>query len=155
SCLSRNARSSRRLVVQTRTDTSSTDISRPWFIGACTLGLVAFLGLLAYVFMRYPDARLSTSTGPQSNMPIWFGADGAGIAYMLFGLLIACLYVYVSVQGTLGRGMWRQGVVLGAALGLAWLVIGVLDAITALSAAGLLVDGAILIVPVAAGLLAS
>jgi hypothetical protein len=139
--------------VRTLPETKSTDTFRPWFIGTCVLGNVAFLGLLAYVFMRYPDSRLSTSTGPKSNIPIWFGADGAAIAYMLFGLLLACLYVYVSVQGTSGGGVWRQGVLLGAALGLAWLVIGVLDAFISVPVVRLLLDGAILIVPVAAGLL--
>jgi hypothetical protein len=139
--------------VQTLTETKPTDTFRPWFIGACVVGFVAFLGLLAYVFMRYPDSRLSTSTGPKSNIPLWFGADGAGIADILFGLLIACLYVYVSIQGTSGRGVWRQGVLLGALLGLAWLVIGVLDAFISAPGAGLLLDGALLIVPAAAGIL--
>jgi hypothetical protein len=139
--------------MQTLTQEQLTKTARPWFIGACVLGFVAFLGLLAHVFMRYPDSRLSTSTGPTSNIPTWFGADGAGIAYMLFGLLIACLYVYVSMQGTSGHGVWRLGVLLGAALGFAWLVVGVLDAFISAPAAELLLDGAVLIVPVAAGIL--
>lgn len=139
--------------MQTLTQEQPTRTARFWVIGACVLGYVLFLALLAYVFARYPDSRLSTSTGPKSNIPIWFGADGAGIAYMLFGLLIACLYVYVSIQGTSGRGAWRLGVLLGAALGLAWLVIGILDAFVSTPAAGLLLYGAALIVPVAAGIL--
>ena len=109
--------------MQTLIQAKPTHSARFWFIGACVLGFVLFLALLAYVFMRYPESRLSTSTGPKANIPVWFGANGAGIAYMLFGLLIACLYVYVSVQGTSGPGVWRYGVLLGVQLGAAWFVI--------------------------------
>jgi hypothetical protein len=71
----------------------------------------------------------------------------------LLGGLISCLYIYVSIQGTPVRGVWRRGVVLGAGLGITWLVIGVCSILIETSALGLVLDAGLLIMPVLAGAL--
>lgn len=139
--------------MQTLTQPRSANTSRFWLIGACALGFALFLGLLAYIFARYPDAALSTGTGPKANIPLWFGANGAAITYLLLGVLLAGLYIYVSVQGTSQRGVWRTGAVFGAALGVVWLLVGVINVFISVTPLELALDGALLILPIVAGAL--
>jgi hypothetical protein len=87
--------------VQTPAETRPANVLRLWFIGACVLGCVLFLAVLAYIFVRYPAIGVTPNEdGISANIPRWFGATGSSIAYWLIGLLIACLYVYTSVRGT-------------------------------------------------------
>lgn len=121
------------------------------FIVVCIFGYVLFLALLVYIFAQYPDSRLSTSTGPKANIPAWFGAGGAEVAYLALGLLIAGLYVSVCVLGTSTAGVWSRGALLGGALGVGWLVFGVAAALIPMGILGAVPYGALIIVPLAAG----
>src|SRR5215470_460753 len=101
-------------------ETSPTNTLRPWVIAAYTLGFLGFLALLAYIFTRYPNIGITADEdGDIANIPHWFGAMGGSIAYLLLELFFAGLYVFTSVRGTSERGVWRDGVLTGAGLGLA------------------------------------
>jgi hypothetical protein len=120
-------------------------------IAGYVFGGLIFLTLLAYVFVRYPDIALTPNEdGVTASIPHWFGATGSSIAYWLLGLLLACLYVYAGVRATADQNAWHEGVVLGAALGGSWIVLGMLGFFVHVPASSLFA-AALLVAPVATG----
>ena len=97
-----------------------------WFLGLLAAGFVVLLALLEVTFLRFPNSRDSSGTGPKANVAIWFGSDGAGLFYLGLGLVYAGLYLWVASQGERSANSWRVGAVCGLASAAVWLVVSVI-----------------------------
>jgi hypothetical protein len=101
--------------------------ARRRFIAGLSAGVVLLLGLLAYALFRYPMEAIGHS--PKPNPPAWFGSTGALAFWLLLGVLIGALYVWVGIVGTRqggGAPAWPQGVACGLLVGLVGLACAVL-----------------------------
>ena len=126
------------------------------FLGLLAAGFVVLLALLEVTFLRFPNSRDSSGTGPKANVAIWFGSDGAGLFYLGLGLVYAGLCLWVASQSARSANSWRVGAVCGLASGAVWLVVSVITnlplALVLLRPLGLLV---VLAAPLIAGMLSA
>jgi hypothetical protein len=124
------------------------------FLAWLALGFLVILGLLEYTFLRFPTSKVSSGTGPKANVPIWFGAEGAGTFYLGLGVFYACLYLWVGAQSGRSGRAWRPGALCGLVVGGTWLLVSLvaawLPALGAVRAIGLL---ALFGLPMVAGVL--
>ncbi len=96
------------------------------FLGLLAAGFVVFLTLLEVTFLRFPNSRDSSGTGPKANVAIWFGSDGAGWFYLGLGLVYAGLYLWVASQSARSAKSWRLGAVCGIASAAVFLVVSLI-----------------------------
>ncbi len=126
------------------------------FLGLLAAGFVVFLTLLEVTFLRFPNSRDSSGTGPKANVAIWFGSDGAGWFYLGLGLVYAGLYLWVASQSARSAKSWRLGAVCGIASAAVFLVVSLITnlvpALVFLRPFGLLV---VLGTPLLAGVLSA
>jgi hypothetical protein len=130
--------------------------SRRGFLVLLAGAFLVLLALVEYTFLRFPSSRLSTGTGPQANVPLWFGADGATIFYLGLGVLFGGLYLWVGSQANRSTSAWRLGALLGLVAGGVILAASLLtNALPGLSALRPLGTVALLLLPGLSGVLAA
>ena len=83
--------------------------------------------MLEITFLRFPNSRDSSGTGPKANVAIWFGSDGAGLFYLGLGLVYAGLYLWVASQSAWSPKSVRLGALCGLASAAVWLVVSVIS----------------------------
>ncbi len=119
-------------------------IPRGWFVGIIAGLAVALFGLLVVAFACYPGVSGNNGTGPAPIFPLWFGANGAPIAYGMLAIYFIGLYAVTSWYGTgftamapqTTRQPWQIGAMVG--LGTALAVFLINQALNVLPNAGVL-----------------